>query len=273
VYLDANAAFTTDSDDLTIENAPDHPFAVTMMSLGSLPSGGYTSRNNAVEETLIVGPNPNVFADMTVRKRLPVRIAFGQMSIAAPINQTEAVTLTVEPGVIFRFPPLSGPQPGARVMFGSNGNPPNNKVGVLHALGTEAEPIVFTSGAAPPAPGDWVGLWLDTSNGSRLDHVVIEFAGADNGIGSNNCRPVDSGDDAALVIGDFSDQYVPPSDLITNSVIANSAGHGINAVWVNADYTPNLRDPGNLNTFTSVAGCEQTLNALDGVCTMHGCQP
>jgi hypothetical protein len=210
---------------------------------------------------------------MTVRKRLPVRIAYGQMRIEAPINQTETVTLTVEPGVIFRFPPLPGPQPGARVIFGSNGNPPSNKVGVLRALGTEAEPIVFTSGAEAPAPGDWVGLWLDTSNGSRLDHVVIEYAGAANGIGSNNCRPMDSGDDAALMIGDFSTQYVPPSDLITNSVIAHSAGHGINASWMNIDYTPNLRASGNRNTFTGVAGCEQTLNGLNGGCTMRGCQP
>jgi hypothetical protein len=104
-----------------------------------------------------------------------------------------------------------------------------------------------------------------------LDHVVIEYAGAANGIGSNNCRPMDSDDNAALVVGDFSDQYVPPSDLITNSVIAHSAGHGINAIWVNTDFTPNLT--GNENTFTGVAGCEQTLNGLDGVCTMRGCQP
>src|SRR5262249_35006381 len=53
VYLDANAAFTADSDDLTIQSASDYPFAVTMMSLGSLPAGMYLGTSNAVEETLI----------------------------------------------------------------------------------------------------------------------------------------------------------------------------------------------------------------------------
>ena len=48
--------------------------------------------------------------------------------------------------------------------------------------------------------GDWVGLWLDTANGSRLDHVIIEYAGADNGIVSNNCRPKMASDHAALIV-------------------------------------------------------------------------
>lgn len=273
VYLDVNAAFTADSDDLTIKNAPDYPFAVTMMSLGSLPAGTYVGVGNAVEETLIIGPGPNVFADMTVKKRLPVRIAYGSMYVGPPGNEKQAVTLTIEPGVVLRFPPLSGPQPGAMLRFGGNGNDPNNPVGVLVAMGTAADPIVFTSGAATPAAGDWSGIWLDTANGSRLDHVVIEYAGGDNGISSVNCRPLQSGDEAALIVGDFSDQYVPPADFITNSVIAHSAGHGINAIWHNGDYSPNVTGSANGNTIADVAGCAQTLNSLPMPCTMNGCQP
>lgn len=91
---------------------------------------------------------------------------------------------------------------------------------------------MFTSGEAPPARGDWVGIWLNTANGSRLDYVEISYAGAPTGIQSNYCRPINTRDEAALFVGSFSDQYVPPSNLITNSRITNSAGFGINAMWL-----------------------------------------
>src|SRR5207253_9097094 len=149
------------------------------------------------------------------------------------------VTLTIDPGVVLRFEPLTV-EPGAMMVFGGNGKEPNNKVGVLIAQGTVDEPILFISGAAAPAAGDWKGLWLDTAPGSRLDHVIIEYAGGANGIGSANCGPVGQtgqSDEAALIVGDFSTQYVPPSNLITNSTIRFSAGHAIDAIWWAADFT------------------------------------
>jgi hypothetical protein len=195
------------------------------------------------------------------------------VGIEGAVNDTTPVTLTIEPGVILRFPPL-GAAGAPQLRFGGNGNSPDNKVGVLVAMGTAAEPIVFTSGAATPAPGDWGGIWLDTATGSRLDHVVIEYAGGDNGISSVNCRPLDSGDEAALIVGDFEEQYVPPANLITNSVIAHSASHAINSIWPGADYAPVLNAAANGNSFTGNAGCQQTLNGLTGrPCEMNGCQP
>ena len=140
------------------------------------------------------------------------------------------------------------------------------------AQGTWDEPVWFTSGAATPAPGDRAGLWLATSPGSRLDNVVIEYAGADNGISSANCRPTGTQDDAALTVGDFSDQYVPQVDLITNSFIRYSKGFGINAIWHSAGFAPDLAST---NTFSANAGCNQTWNSLtSGSCpTGGGCQP
>ncbi len=270
VYLDSSAAFTSDSSNLAIEGAADYPVALTMMALGSIPAGSYKGNGN--DQFLIIGPNANVFADMTIHDRgVPISIQVASMTIGGPINDTTPVTLTVEAGVTLRFVPLAG-GPGARVIFGGNGNPPYNKVGTLLALGTAAKPIIFTSGAASPQAGDWSGLWLDTSPGSRLDHVVIEYAGGFNGIVSSNCRPTSSSDAAALVVGDFSDQYVPPANLISNSIIANSASHGINAVWQAADFSPILT--GNGNQFVAINGCEQTLNDLTtGPCpTASGCQ-
>ena len=270
VYMDANAAFTNDSQGLQITGSGGRPFNTTMMSLGSIPAGTYTG--NAPDEILIFGPNANVFADMTVEDRgLPVRIAYGTMSIAPAVGAAAAVTLTLKPGVVFKFPKIgSPPAPGARVTFGTNGNPPNNLVGVLNAVGTAAKPIVFTSGEANPAPGDWVGLWLNTATGSRLDYVEINYAGAASGLVSNNCRLASTPDNAALLVGDFSTQYVPPSNLITNSKIMNSAGYGINAMWQAGIF--NSVDLTATNVFQSNARCKQTYNALTppGVCPVGG---
>jgi hypothetical protein len=270
VYLDANAAFTGDAQQLTITGSGGRPINTTMMSLGSVPSGSYVG--NATDEILITGPSPNVFADLTVEDRgVPVRIAYGAMSISPTGGATAPVTLTLKPGVVFKFPRLGQPlAPGARVTFGTNGNPPNNLVGILNAVGTAAKPIVFTSGEATPAPGDWVGLWLNTANGSRLDFVEISYAGAPSGIVSNNCRLANTPDNAALLVGDFSTQYVPPSNLITNSRITNSAGYGINAMWqAGALNSPDLTAS---NTFASNARCKQTYNALTppGTCPVGG---
>lgn len=270
VYLDANGAFTGDSQLLQITGSGSRPVLTTMMSLGSIPSGTYTG--NAIDEILIVGPNANVFADMTVDDRgVPVRIAYGAMYVGPAVGATAPVTLTLRPGVIWKFPRI-GQQlaPGARVTFGTNGSAPNNLVGVLIAIGTQAKPIVFTTGEAVPAPGDWVGLWLNTANGSRLDFVEISYAGAPSGIQSNNCRPQNTPDNAALLVGDFSSQYVPPSTLITNSRITNSAGFGINAMWQASTF--NGPDLTATNVFQNNARCRQTYNGLvpPGTCPIGG---
>jgi len=203
---------------------------------------------------------------------VPVRIQTAGFTVAPSGGNTAPVTLTIEPGVTILFPKANATSPGARVIFGTNGNDPHNLVGILNAVGTAAKPIIFTSGEAVPAPGDWVGLFLDTATGSRLDHVQISYAGADSSISSVNCRPASTRDNAALIIGDFSTQYIPPSDLITNSVISNSAGYGIDAVWEAPSF--NSPDLTATNTFTGNAMCAQTYNAVTppGICpTVHGC--
>jgi hypothetical protein len=48
--------------------------------------------------------------------------------------------------------------------------------GILDAIGTASDPIVFTSEDDPPASGDWWGLTL--YGGSTLQHVEVEYAGA-----------------------------------------------------------------------------------------------
>jgi len=271
VYLDANAAFTADSQALLITGGSGYAVMTTMMALGSLPPGTYTG--NGIDEVFIIGPNANVFGDLTIHDRgIPVRIQTGSLRVAPAGTSTTPVTLTLEPGVVLKFPKSSPTTPGARVIFGSNGNSPNNVVGVLNAIGTPAKPIIFTSGEAVPAPGDWVGLWLNTASGSRLDNVVISYAGAFSGIVSNNCRPNNTPDDAALIVGDFETQYVPPANLITNSRIDNSASYGIDAIWQSGFFNdPNLTAS---NVFQNNARCAQTYNAVTppGICPVQrGC--
>lgn len=259
VYIDTNGAFTTDSQQLVVHAANDYPLVMTMMSLGSIPTGTYTG--NLVDEVLVNGPNANVFANMTIHKRgIPVRIKTQGLTVAPSVNNGDIVTLTIEPGVTLKFPKVSAGQSGARVSFGGNGNSPNNPTGVLNAMGTAADPIVFTSGEAVPAPGDWIGLWLDTATNSRLDHVEISYAGAASGISSANCKTTGTPDDAALIVGDFETQYVPPSNLLTNSHIHHSAGHGIDAIWPNSSH--NSPDLTATNTIDNVAFCRQTYNAV-----------
>lgn len=268
VDIDTNGGFTADSRGLTITGSAGRPVRTTMLSLGTLPAGTYTG--NGTDEILIHGPTANVFANMTVEDRgVPVRIPFTGLYVGPAPPSAAPVTLRLRPGVVFRFPRV-GNQGGMRMTFGTNGAAPNNLVGVLDAVGTAAKPIVFTSGEATPAPGDWVGIWLNTANGSRLDHVEISYAGGPTGIQSNNCRPANTRDEAALFVGSFSDQYVPPANLVTNSRITHSAAYGINAMWQAGTFdAPNLTAT---NVFQNNARCRQTYNGLTppGTCPRGG---
>jgi hypothetical protein len=271
VYLDTSGAFSADSQNLVIDGASGFLLKMTMMALGSIPPGNYSSPMNANPMADVIGPNANVFADLTIHNYLPVRIQTGALYVGPTGQSTTPVTLTLEPGAQLRFPKLGAGQAGARVTFGTNGNAPNNLVGVLDARGTPAEPVVLTSGESTPAAGDWVGLWLDTATGSRLDHVVIEYAGAPTGISDSPCAPIPPGKGAALHVGDFSAQYVPPATLLTNSTVRYSAGYGISAIWWEQTFnTPDLTAG---NVFNNNGACAQTYNTVvpPGTCPSHGC--
>ena len=47
--------------------------------------------------------------------------------------------------------------------------------GILSAIGTEAEPILFTSNAAIPNPGDWYNI--DLFDSSLMQYCIVEYAG------------------------------------------------------------------------------------------------
>jgi hypothetical protein len=274
VYLGENAAFTDDSTALTVVNTGSNPVYASMRSLGSLPTGSYTgnARKDGADEILVI-ENGEVPENMTIKDLgVPYGVFVPSVNVRPLAPATAPVTLTLQPGVTMRFPRL-GASPGALVTLG---DAVAGTVGVLNAVGTGA-PIVFTSGQATRGAGDWQGLWLANAPGSRLDNVQIEFAGAPNGITSNNCRPATTSTAAALIVGANSTLYVPPADLITNSTISSSAGHGINANWLAAGVSaPSLTAT---NTFSGLlpqpAACSQTFNGLTGgaTCPSLGCTP
>ncbi len=101
--------------------------------------------------------------------------------VTTPIFVGCDATLSVLPGVIVRFSPSS-----AGLYVGGSFGP-----GTLVARGIPTDPIVFTSSAGTPNPGDWVGIVFDDtavdaqfdkheeySSGSVLEQVEVAFAGA-----------------------------------------------------------------------------------------------
>jgi hypothetical protein len=273
VYLD-NAAFTPDSQLLSISGSPDYAMALSAMALGSIPT--YLSSGNAHDEALVVG-NANVFADLTIHKRLPIHFHSSAVRVAGgPPSFTPTVTLTLDHGVELRFENVSTTP--TLVTFGTNGQT-SDQNGVLIANGTALDPILFTSALDSPTTSDyWAGFWLLTSNGSQLSNVIFEYAGADAAIGPINCGPFDPSINqqarhtAPLLIGDGTDQqYVPPANLITGSVFRNNIGNfAIDSVWENPGRTfgPSLH---NDNVFTSPGKfCPQSKNLIPLGCTING---
>jgi hypothetical protein len=191
------------------------------------------------------------------------------------------VTLTLEAGVVMMFERASTSP--TMVTFGGNGQAVDeNAALVVH--GTALQPVVFTSalaiplvpGGTLPAPGDWAGLWLLTSNGSQIDHAVIEYAGGDASIGPINCGPIDASihqqarHTAPLLVGDGTDQqYVPPAGLVTNTVFRfNDGNFAIDSLWAATSFGPALNAT---NTFMNAPKfCTQSKNYLIGGCVVAG---
>ncbi|MEN8230730.1 MAG: right-handed parallel beta-helix repeat-containing protein [Bacteroidota bacterium] len=86
--------------------------------------------------------------------------------IDGSINLSTKVNLTIEAGTVVELENNGSMNVGYfRATSGS-----------LTAIGTEAEPVVFTSAKDEKNRGDWSGLMI--SDNSVLEHCIIEYAGA-----------------------------------------------------------------------------------------------
>lgn len=234
---------------VTGSGSEDNPYPVRLgeHTLDSLPDGDYTG--NLVDKIHIDDEGANnsggLQEDGTMRDR-GVPYHFGEFSgsrfrIGGPGQAL--TTLTIEPGVRIEFLPGTGLE---IEHWTSDVNP---ATGALVAVGTADRPIVFTSAAETPAPGDWIGLWYGSvpAAHNRVEHARIEYAGGDCGCSGFTCAGADEA--SVLFISG-----VPASAFIRDTTIAHSAGHGISRGWRGGG--PDLSAS---NTFEDIAGCDQTV--------------
>jgi len=248
VILRNRAGFTPESTALTITGSAQYPIAIWEASVGSVPPGAYTG--NGHDEILLAAINNSPITISTTMHDRGVPYRVGQqdsmeLRVVAGVGMPLA-TLTIEPGVIVRFNKdgVMHVQPGSSYTEAARG--------ALVAVGTEAKPIVFTSGTAAPAAGDWFGVWFgfipDASN--QVDHVRVEYAGGPSVSGSNSCPGTGwtSSNAAIRLLGP------PAGQFITHTTITSSAAHGIDRGWradTQTDFLPT-------NTFVGVTWCQET---------------
>jgi hypothetical protein len=274
IYL-SDAAFTSDSNGLLVQGgagAPADIIDAPAMALGSIPPN--TLGDTSVRDILVV-ENANIFDNLTINTQVPIHFKTDAVHVGglAP-TFVPNVTLTLNAGVTLKFERASTAP--TLVAFGDIGQSPDKNAALI-INGTIGSPVLLTSAVLPtPAPGDWAGVWLMTSVGSQLNHVVIEYAGGDAGVGPLSCGPIDPNTHsqyrhtAALLVGDGNDlQYAPPAGLVTNSVFRNNAGNfAIDSVWQSAAFGPALNATNSFGAGPKV--CTQSKNYITGGCVVAG---
>jgi hypothetical protein len=253
VWMQRGATFMEGSKELTITESggaeSPYPIEIEEHAMDRLPTGSYTG--NLKDEILLRSTGNGIagsglVVDATLRDRgVPYHVGTSKtdnFTIGGAADEATA-TMTIEPGVVMKF------EPGIafRIQTFTSDKPAN---AVLRAIGTPDKPIVFTSAADAPKPGDWRGLWFGgvPMAANELDHVRIEYTGADCSCTLNTCSNITEHEGAVI----FTQQ--PPSAFITNTVFKDGAGHGITHGF---DGTlVNFRPT---NTFENIAGCPQTL--------------
>ena len=247
VSLRSGAAFTADSAALTVTRSTKGAVRILPRLLTNLPSGTYTGNalDAVVVETEAYGDV--TLEDVTVRDRgVPYVIGgdltFGTFNVG---TGTTPVKLTIEPGVVMKF--KKNQAAGLIIDKGSMTRAAN---GTLSAVGTAAKPIVFTSAAAVPAAGDWLGVVFGNQPGAnQMEFTEVRYAGAPSGANSFHCQPngqFSASEDAAISI-----YGQPAGAFVKNSTIADISGVGINLA-----YYGTIVDMLPTNTFTNVSGCK-----------------
>lgn len=155
--------------------------------------------------------------------------------VTSPVLVMAGVTLTIDPGVTVKFTSHKAMQ----------------IEGQLHAVGTAGSPILITSSAAAPAPGDWDYIvFTDTSadavydvsgnyvSGSTLQYVTIEYAGGasveNNGaVRLNAAAPYFEHCTIRYSASGGIHAYNGPADLVLkvrHSTLSDNAGTGIRMI-------------------------------------------
>lgn len=250
VLLREGGGFSQASTWLMVENAAVVPVSLWASLATNLPVGDYKENPRPEIQLHGAGGFDAVTRDTILRSRgVPYRVGAPggtpELRVGPGADNTLA-TLTIEAGTTIRFEAGGS----LHVEYSAGTNP---ATAALVAEGTAQDPVVFTSAAASPAPGDWIGLRFGQvpSPANRLEHVRIEYAGGHTTSGSSSCpHPIET-ERYRAAIRIFSGQ--PAASFLINSTIIDSAGHGVERGWRGGlvDFLPT-------NTFTRVAWCQQT---------------
>jgi hypothetical protein len=258
VVAERAAGFAAGSTDLVITGSgaldptgQPYPLRIGENGMSTIPSGTY--KGNAADEIQIA--EDAVFGRSGLQENatlhdLGVPYHYGTSSASSMRVEgggaagDTATTLTIDPGVVIKVEKGAGIE--VTHFSGATASP-----AAIVAVGTAAKPIVFTSAAKTPAPGDWISIWFGgIPNGkNKFDHVKIEYAGADCLCILSTCNDLVE-HDAGMIITN-----VPAAGFsVTNTLFSSIAGHGVHRAWQGpaVDFTAT-------NTFSGVTGCAQTL--------------
>lgn len=247
VQVREGGGFAAGSKDLSITGGATFPISIWGRAAGTLPSGTYTG--NAVDEILLpaMGGRDDIKEDTTFAARgVPYRIGGPTGGKSLTVAGSGSVPLlTIEAGVTLRF------DKDVRLDVDATSGA---ALGALRAEGTADQPIVFTSAAATPAAGDWVGIVIEGTPDPRdaIAHATVAYAGGASQISSFDCpSPLNTGfaNEGAIVFAGGQ----PGAAFVTSTTIDSSAGDGIVRGWTGAPV-----DLLATNTFTKVARCNQT---------------
>jgi hypothetical protein len=274
VFLDSTG-FVAGSTDLTVTGSGTYPVYLGAAFATNLPKGTYAPNGKAAFLLQSCGPaayqsDDPILRDATLPERgLPYVVGENQdASIDVGDGRAEhgPATLTIEPGVRLRF---GGPNTTAKLRVRAHdvGGRPAPQ-GTLVARGTADKPIVFTSQASTPAPGDWMGIYIESgvTSDAAIDHAMIEFAGGESSsTGTCVSTPGASNYDADCSVVLWFDD-APTRPFITNTTMRDGKGCGIYRSWAGAevDFTAT-------NTFSALAGCNQSnVRNVNGGCSTAG---
>ena len=148
-------------DNNTISDAGDFAIKTHVGVAHSIGTG------NNINSPGIYVSDGTVIQDVTWRKQTCPYYVRGHLAVGS----SEGNVLTLEPGIEIQFDPDFGyMQVGYSSLYSLKG--------AVRAVGTAQEPIVFTSAAENPAPGDWSGITFGegATDETVLDHVIVEYA-------------------------------------------------------------------------------------------------
>ena len=219
-------SFVSGSSGNTISDSDGYPIYIDARFTHTLESGTYTG--NGIDRILIDTYYEVTDSGTWINPGVPYEID-GSLRVEGASSPT--LTLTAGSTLLFTN--------GGELLVGYN------DYGGLNAVGTSSEPIIFSSAAAVPSPGDWVGVYFDalTLAGSTMEYCIVEYAGYDSGWGE--------GDGGIMIEGDSGSGT---SVKVANCTIRNIGAGGSGAFGILLAWGGSFASGSSGNTVTDCDG-------------------